>query len=235
MPFFRQFEQSKGVCIEENGFVEYPICYRTIDEESSECLLLEDLSVRDFAIIDRFTVDVTDEHVHLVMKALGKFHALSFALKDQQPEKFHELASNLKEVFIRTENPNFREYYNKITKICLGVLNEEEDVHLIEKLKKLYDKDTIDVAADCLDLETTGLCSVISYGDAWQNNTMFRCDNTTTPKEVCFLDWQVSRHASPIIDIVYFIFCCTTKELRDDHYERFLNVYHESLSTHIRK
>lgn len=235
LPCLRQFEQSKGVVVEESGFVEYPKCYRTIDVEPSECLFLEDLSVRDFSIIDRYTEDVTADHAHLVMKTLGKLHAISFALKDQQPEKFIELVSNLKEVFVRKEVPAYRDFYNKLTEIILSALNESDDAHLIAKLKKLFERNGIDIAADCIDPEATGSGSVISYGDAWQNNTMFRYDSARNPIEVCFLDWQVSRQSSPVIDIVYFIFCCTTKELRDEHYDDFLKSYHESLSDHIQK
>lgn len=190
---------------------------------------------REFIIIDRYTEEVTAEHVRLVMKALGKLHAISFALKDQQPEKFNDLASNLRECFIRKDVPLAREHFNKLSESIFKVLNEKEDAHSITKLKKLFERDVIDIAADCLDLESTGSGSVISYGDAWQNNTMFRYDNARKPIEVCFLDWQISRHASPIIDIVYFMFCCTTKELRDAHYEDFLKQYYESLSDHIQR
>lgn len=64
---------------------------------------------------------------------------------------------------------------------------------------------------------------------------MFTYDNNGKPIDVNFLDWQTTRHASPIIDIVYFMFCCTTKELRDTHYDEFLKVYHSSLSAHVRR
>lgn len=234
MPFFSQFEQSKDVIIEENGFIEYPICYQTIDEEPSESLLLEDLNVRGFSIIDRFTEDVTADHVRLFLQALGKLHALSFALKDQQPEKFKELATNLKE-FILTEDTHSRAYFNQQVETVINLLSNEEDAHLLTKVKSLFERDAIDIAADCIDPKAAGSNSVISYGDAWQNNSMYRYDEQRKPIEICLLDWQISRESSPIIDIMYFIFCCTKKELRDDHYDDFLKVYHQSLSAHIQR
>lgn len=75
------FEESKGIMNETDGFVEYPKCYRTIDEEPIETLFLEDMSVRGFSIINRYTQEVTADHAYLVMKALAKLHAISFALK----------------------------------------------------------------------------------------------------------------------------------------------------------
>ncbi|XP_055296577.1 uncharacterized protein LOC129565586 [Sitodiplosis mosellana] len=235
LPFFRQFEMSKGVAIEENGFVEYPKCYRTIDEEPNECLFLEDLSVRGFAIIDRYTQEVTTDHVYLFMKALGKLHAISFALKDQQPEKFKELASSLKEMFLRANEEFIGEFFDKQAESIFKVLENAEDAHLLAKMKKVFENGAMNVALECLDLDGTDPGSVISHGDSWQNNLMFRYDKNGKPIEISLLDWQISRYSSPIIDIVYFMFCCTTKELRDDHYDDFLKVYHESLSAHIRR
>lgn len=45
-------------------------------------------------MIDRRNEIIKADHVKLIMQALGKWHAISFALKDQQPEKFQQLASN---------------------------------------------------------------------------------------------------------------------------------------------
>lgn len=221
--------------MDENGFNEYPKCYRTGDVDLSECVLLEDLSVKGFTMIDRFTQEITADHVRLVMKTLGKFHAISFALNDQQPEKFVEFSSQLNEVFIRKDDPILREYFLKQSESVLNAVSDEKDAHLLAKVKKVFEMAPMDIAADCLDLKATGLAGVISHGDCWQNNVMFRQDKNGKPIGISLLDWQISRFSSPIIDIVYYMFCCTTKELRDDNYDEFLKIYHESLSAHIRE
>lgn len=169
------------------------------------------------------------------MKTLGKFHAISLALKDQQPQSFYQLVSNIKDVFIRADITLFLKYYHEVVQNTLYILKDHEEEQLFTKVEKLFKKDANENLNDCLDLELTGFASVISYGDLWQNNTMFKYDDNGKPTEVSFLDWQIPCHSSPIIDIVYFIFCCTTKELRDAHYENFLNVYHESLTAHIQR
>lgn len=218
----------------ENSFTEYPICYQTLDEEPTECVLLEDMSVRGFSIIDRYTEEVTPDHVYLFMQALGKFHALSFALKDQQPQKFQELASNLKE-FFQTDDLNVKDSFNQQTKSITAILKNDEDAHLLIKVESLYVKDPIVIALECVDSKLAGSASVIAYGDAWQNNTMFRYDEQRKPIEISLLDWQESRHSTPIIDLAKFIFCCTTKQVRDAHYDNFLKTYHDTLSAHIRR
>lgn len=231
MPAFRRFEQSKGVA-RENGFNEYPNCYRTVNTESSESLFLEDLSVRGFVMVDRYTKDITVEHVLLLMRSLAKFHAISFAMKDQQPRQFNELTSSMDEVWLNIEDKDRWNHFTKQSQHLKNVLSREEDAHLLGRVEKLLEVEVI--AANCIDSKITG-CAVISHGDMWQNNLMFRYNDSGNPIEISLFDWQISRYSSPIIDIVYFIFCSTTKELRDKHYDDFLNVYHTTLSTHIRK
>lgn len=194
------------------------------------------MSDRGFTMIDRNKQDVTAEHVRLVMQILGKFHAISFAVKDQQPEKFKELTSDMKELFVRRDDGFFRHYFNKqVESIKDACSKDPADAHLLAKLKKLFETDAMDIASDCLQDGEKDACSVIAHGDTWQNNTMFRNDSNGKPIEICLLDWQVARHSTPISDIVYYLFSCTTKELRDVHYDNFLKTYHESLSIHIRR
>lgn len=221
--------------LDENGFIEYPKCYRCVDIDPSECILLEDMGVRGFSIIDRYTEETTFDHVRLVLQSLAKFHAISFAVKDQQPDKFKELSSELKELFYRNDIPLMKEYYNKMIEDIYYIFSSENDAELLSKLKKLREKDILDITRDCVDASLVGPGTIISHGDCWQNNTMFRYDENKKPIEVSLLDWQGSRYSSPVTDIVYYLFSCTTKKLRDAHYEEFLDIYHETLSAHIRK
>ncbi|XP_031627331.1 uncharacterized protein LOC116343428 [Contarinia nasturtii] len=231
LPILRKFEQLKGAY----HFDEYPKCYKTVDVDINECLLLEDLTVRNFTVIDRHHADLTPDHVRLVMKTLGKFHAISFALKDQEPQVFKELTSNLDEILIRKDDDKLRDFFNKQSEHVFNSVSSEEDTELFDKVYKFYEKDVLDIAVDCLDLNAADGATVISHGDAWQNNIMFRHDRNGKPVQMALIDWQTTRHSSPIIDIIYFLFCCTTKELRDNYYEEMLNVYHVNLSTHMRR
>lgn len=233
LPAFREFEQSKGVNIEENGFTEYPKCYRTVDFDVNECLLLEDLAIRNFSTIDRQTGVMTADHVNLVMQGLAKFHAVSFALKDQHPKQFDELTSKLNEVIFLESNIQLRFYLSEHANTVLKAVTAEKE--LLAKVAELYKTEATDIAMECIDLQSTGSASVITYGDVWQTNVMFNYDSNGKPIEVSFVDWQITRHASPVLDIAFFIFCSTSKELRDTHYDQFLKTYHESLSDHIRR
>lgn len=54
-------------------------------------------------------------------------------------------------------------------------------------------------------------------------------------KDISILDWQFSRYASPVLDVLYHIVSSTRKSLRDRSYGDLLNIYYNSLSDTIRK
>lgn len=43
------------------------------------------------------------------------------------------------------------------------------------------------------------------------------------------IDFQLSRYASPALDIAFFIYSCTTEELRAQYYDDLLKTYHDNL------
>lgn len=53
------------------------------------------------------------------------------------------------------------------------------------------------------------------------------------PQRICLIDFQIARCASPVLDLVYFLFTSTTKELRDKHLEEVLSIYHTALSATV--
>lgn len=83
LSMFRQFQEARGIIPEESGFHEIPICYKSIDSDLEETLILEDLRVSGYEMFDRLA-EPTIDRVLLVMRTLGKFHALSFAIRVRQ-------------------------------------------------------------------------------------------------------------------------------------------------------
>lgn len=54
-------------------------------------------------------------------------------------------------------------------------------------------------------------------------------------KSICFLDWQLTRYAPPVLDLLYQIFGGTDAQFRKNHYQKLLSTYYSSLSETIRK
>lgn len=201
LPMFRQFQESCGIIPEENGFHEYPKCYKTIDAELDETLIFQDLKVDQFEMFDRFQV-ITIDHVRLIMKTLGKYHALSFALRvrslkfeqsntilirifvlqDQQPEQL-ERYSKMEENFMRNIDENLIIYLETMLNSVFGSLDQEGDEQLLEKVKEFFKPGHIAIMKECCNGELAEPYSVICHGDCWSNNMLFNYDKvliTTT-------------------------------------------------------
>lgn len=182
-------------------------------------------------MMDRRTDALTANHVKLVMQTIGKFHAISFAMKDQEPEKLKELTSDLNEILLRTAQPEMVDFFKMLGKTLINAVDKD----LADKVEKALANDPLAVAVDCVSGMNAEPYAVICHGDCWSNNTMFKHNEQKTPIEVSLIDWQISRYASPVTDLLYYLFSCTTKELRDNHYDEFLRIYHESLSNHLKR
>lgn len=133
-----------------NGFNEYAQCYSIIEKELSESLFLEDLRVNQFEMLDHRKEDLTFEHVALVMKALGKLHAISFALRDQQPEIFAKLTSNLEELYYRTDNEDFTIFLTAMGQRAINTLNERNLPKLVEKFARAIERGFAVTGAQCV-------------------------------------------------------------------------------------
>lgn len=112
--------------------------------------------------------DVTPEHILLVIKTVAKFHAVSFALKDQKPDKFAEFVSNLDEVmFTRGKHSQFAGFVNQAENLAVDCITGEDDIHLVKALLHLYETNQYDLIAELVEAEPH---SVILHGDMWPNN-----------------------------------------------------------------
>lgn len=191
--------------------------------------MFHDLALEEFTMIDKS--DVTVEHVLLVMKALGKFHALSFAIKDQEPEKFSEMVSELDEMlFMRGLSTKFSSYINFSATIALKCITDDKDAHLLKALLDLYEKNQYDQIAELCNGNESEPYSVITHGDIWTNNTMFQYDEEEILRNICLIDFQTVRYGSPVLDLTFYLFTSTTRDLRGRYYNIYLKTYHESLS-----
>ncbi|XP_031627282.1 uncharacterized protein LOC116343401 [Contarinia nasturtii] len=228
--YFNEFQLSQGVDLEKDGFNEFPQYYSSISEDLFESVFLEDLRIRNFEMVNVRKETITFDHMSAVLKALGKFHAISFALKDQQPEKFKQLASLAIEQFWTQSHDMITEFEK-----CFEVLKEEKCFDLFEKIKKSVGDDYYSTIMCLASSQAAEPYAVICHGDVTSNNTMFSKDDEGKPNKVKIFDFQFTRYASPVIDLLLYLFCTITKELRDQHYEEFLHIYHDSLSDLLRR
>lgn len=232
LPLFKNFQNSKGIS-DNNGFMEYPECYRTITDEKYEAIFLKDLGMDNFIMFNRLE-SVTFDHVKLIMIILGKYHAVSFAIKDQLPEKIKEY-EKLEDIFTQRDNDEtLLQYFEALKTRAIDTLCKIENNDLIEKIENLFGKKSFfDILKKIVNGKEAEPYAVLCHGDCWNNNILFKYENNK-PIDARLIDWQILRYASPVCDLMYYLFTCTTKKLRDQHYHELLNIYYDTLSGYLK-
>ena len=66
---------------------------------NNDFIALEDVSTYGYESADRMK-GVDFDHCALVLQTLGRFHALSLAMKDQDPKGFERIAKSVKVGFL---------------------------------------------------------------------------------------------------------------------------------------
>lgn len=80
-----------------------------------------------------------------------------------------------------------------------------------------------------------GKTSVINQGDSWIPNFLVKSKGGKDEEDVdvLMLDFQLARCCSPVLDIAFFLYSCTDKQLRDSCFDDLLAFYHDELSSTI--
>lgn len=173
LPTFTEFQKEKGLSTKD-GFCEYPKCYGTLDDKESDSfvIVLEDLKATGYEMFDKFKA-ADFNHVKLFAESLGKFHAVSFALKDQRPEVFAKF-THLKDVFLQqvedqpdTMVPMFHFFFDK--SIAAFKPEEEAEIKALTKLKESVLEELRRTATGA----ASEPFSIINHGDCWNNNMMY--------------------------------------------------------------
>jgi hypothetical protein len=94
LPVFKEFQAEKGIT---DPFDNTPKCYDSIIEEEMEVLILGNMKTSGYCLHNRLH-PMNKEHIRKVIKVYGKFHAISFALRDQKPEVFKKLGGKLTDI-----------------------------------------------------------------------------------------------------------------------------------------
>lgn len=174
LPTFVEFQKEKGLS-KEDGFYEYPKCYGTMDDTVNDhfVIIMEDLKSFGYQMYDKFK-SADFNHVKLFVESLGKFHAISFALKDQRPEVFGKF-KHLKDVFIQqveekpeVMGPMFSFFFDK----AIAAFKPEDEVE-IKALTKLKEN-IVDEIMRTGSGENSEPFTIINHGDCWNNNLMYR-------------------------------------------------------------
>ncbi|GJQ78457.1 hypothetical protein Trydic_g11576 [Trypoxylus dichotomus] len=225
-PAYQAFLKEKRIT---DGFQNVPKCYAV----RGDFLALENLKRKGYRLFAKGKT-MNDDHILLAMRSFAKFHAISFALKDQRKDLYETLKQNLQ--------PSMGDLSATAGFHKMIVLAIQE---FLKTLDPVDDKELSDAGDNAVATMTDILLtvdqhaneySIITQGDSWCYNIMFLYDQTNldTPIDIMQVDWQLPRHGSPAIDLCYFFYPISS-EATIEKYEYYMKEYHEELSKRIRQ
>lgn len=235
LPAFVKLQQDNGVA-KEDGFFRFPKIYGTFadPETGNYVLIMEDLAVRGYEMRNKFE-KLNFAHAKLAMTELGRYHALSFAVRDQRPELFAEFRKRQPTFLLKMlDNNRSKDFWSqKYVEASKTLAPEEKEfADKIVLLGTTY----VERMRECCEEDGAEPFAVMNHGDCWNNNMMYRYSaDKKKPDEMRLIDWQITQWCSPAMDLSHYIFSSTEKELRDEHYDDLLRVYYDSLSELLRR
>ncbi|ERL93971.1 uncharacterized protein LOC109533289 [Dendroctonus ponderosae] len=231
VPAFQEIEKKYGINITQQLF---PKCFSTLSYEDQQLIVLQNLKSLDFELYDRHQ-PFDMEHLKVTLSNYGKFHALSLAYREHKPKEFKELFSGLpcamKNIIELTKNS-----VDAAEKCLYMMLEENQKFKAAEKLKELLPDGVTAKIQQMLRIQEHEENAVLVHGDCWNNNYMFKYpkQEKTLPESVKFLDFQVTKLSSPVMDLSYHIYA-TASEKELAQLKELLQIYYSSLSSMLKK
>ncbi|KFB52506.1 hypothetical protein ZHAS_00020752 [Anopheles sinensis] len=199
-------------------------------------IVFEDLKALGFRMCDRTHGGLDYAHLELVMRKIGKFHAASMLYAAQSVDNERQLRERYSYGFYNPQQKVeefpilavFQKGLEKFLSVATGW--PELEAEIVRKLQTLRPTFKQRIADSVNPLRSTTRLHVLNHGDLWSNNLMFRYDAGSVPKEVMFVDYQLSCYGSPGFDLVYSLYNCPQADVRLTRLDDLLAVYYRSLS-----
>ncbi|XP_063988978.1 uncharacterized protein LOC135168572 [Diachasmimorpha longicaudata] len=228
VPEFKKFLASKN---QEHLFL-VPDCLAHVLDGENDFIVLEDVSVYGFGPASRQSTLCLEE-CQMILKAMARFHGVSFALKDQCEKLFYKITEQLEETYF---SEKWRDWYQRFQELIVSIAKDAISVeypgtHQQKKFCDLHGKEFWDKSVKFCTRSKTPT-SVVNQGDAWAPNFLIRV-MPSGERETLLLDFQLARCASPITDLSFFMYSCTDQKMRDQNFDSLLQFYHDEISSTI--
>nr|CAD7604979.1 unnamed protein product [Timema genevievae] len=191
-------------------------------------LMMEDLCEQGFKMAER-RKGLNLEHCLMVMRALGRFHASSFVVQEEDPllAEFYKDNSVTEDATV----PLLEGLLSFSLKAMTSAVESWPDVGATYAAKLRARGETIMADLKKLMKPDGNPFNVLIHGDLWVNNMMFKYDEVTGGvQEIKFIDFQLTRYTSPALDLHYFIQTSPSEEVSVAHTDKLLKEYHKELS-----
>ncbi|XP_050669378.1 uncharacterized protein LOC126968404 isoform X1 [Leptidea sinapis] len=229
LPTLLSFQAKKQMT---DPFLNYTNLFLALSDGVHDVICLEDATLQNYgAAVRQEGIDL--EHCKLTLKAIAKFHAISFALRDQNPDIFNSTSIFVDETYYDARHWLWYErFWRRISSIAIDAVEREYPNSIyVDKVKGFAVPERYQDMIKAVQDKTN---AVFSHGDSWTNNFLYKYDNGTVV-DAKIIDFQLTRCASPVLDVTFMIYACTDQELRLKHYNDLLKYYYEVLAKQIKE
>lgn len=179
LPAFIKFQHERGLS-ETDAFLSFPKVYASECDEENDIyfLILEDLRYKFYRMWPKQKVIPIDFELR-IMQELGKLHAISFAMQDQQPHQFEAL-KQLKDIMYEiTIRGKVKIYVDKTIERAIRVLENPKHKQIMQHFRNTY----VQKLEELMQGASSQEFAVVCHGDCWSNNFLFQLDSYVS---LCF-------------------------------------------------
>lgn len=169
LPEFVKLQRENNI-EDSEGFFNFPKCYLAEFNDEDSIIIMEDLRESDYKMWNK-REPINLEHTKLAVEALGKLHALSFALKEQNPELFDKFTGLSDFIAAKFSEEKMSMMMSASMQKAVDCL-DESDVKRRSRASKLKENFG-QMMRELTDPERAEPYAVVNHGDCWSNNFMF--------------------------------------------------------------
>lgn len=175
LPMFAKMQRDMGLD-SDGGFYSWPRCFYASfvpGKESESVIVMEDLRSIGYKMWEK-TKLAPAENITLLLEQLARMHALSFVLRDQQPNELEKLEHQLSEIYVPIlQSSGFEPLFASCFKRLADLMHSTKYGKLVDGIKEHW----LDLYRAAFDRRRLGRFAVVTHGDCWSNNMMFKFEN----------------------------------------------------------
>ncbi|EFN82154.1 hypothetical protein EAI_09550 [Harpegnathos saltator] len=211
----------------------FPRCFYAYESSSllacNSVIALENVQDRGFKD-SPCTFNVPHDYVLAVMRALGRFHAKGYVMKEKMRTEFFHLASRFQKIkFIE-----FKLVKAILKESAIQVVNylrdHGHDAHFCDKLEVLFSKMYEETMLRLF--EPAEPLSTICHGDLTLDNMFFKTQSNGRV-DAMLIDFACLTYNRPVIDLSTFLCLSCTNETIRNKLPEILRIYHSALTDYM--
>lgn len=207
-------------------------------------VIFEDMGLDGYKSVSY--LDVTEDHITNAVHVIAKFHAIGFAVEKYKAKALkctsYKLIDEFPDAF---QEPLFKSNINSVP-YKISTAGRDATIDLIDFLSDKLTRDEISKFKTDYRLQYEKMTNifqngdqkynrVLSHGDLWLNNLLYKYDDTGKIADCLMVDFQYIRYAPPAHDVTFAIYYSSNKELRCEKFDHFLRVYYQYLTNELNR